>query len=172
MPVTARLRYLRIAPRKVRLMADLIRRKRAEEAQTILNFARKKAGLPLLRLLNQAIANAKDSAQLDPGNLFISKITVDEGPKYKRWRARSRGQAAQIQKKTSHITLILDEIEKGKRKKKVPAKKPVPVKAAAVKEEKKDISPKIEKPKPRPGLEIKKPKAPGGLARIFRRKAI
>ena len=174
MSVTAKLNYLRIAPRKVRLVADLIRGKKVEEAQTILNFTVKKASLPLLKLLNQAIANAKNNFQLDPANLFIAKITVDEGPKYKRWMARARGQASEIQKKTSHITLILDEIVK--KPKKVKKAKP----SRVIKEEKEES--KAEKPlkesklptgqtKFKPEKEIVRPKIEKGIKRIFRRKA-
>ena len=107
--VVAKLRYLRIAPRKVRLVADLIRKKPVNEALVILDFTRKKAALPLKKLLNSAIANAKNNFQLDPSNLYISKITVDEGPKYKRWMPRARGRADLILKRTSHITLVLKE---------------------------------------------------------------
>jgi large subunit ribosomal protein L22 len=107
MPAVAKLRYLRIAPRKVRLVADLIRGKSVNEAETILNFTPKKAALPLLKLLKQAIANAKNLG-LEKEKLFISKILVDEGPKLKRVMPRARGQANIIQKKTSHITLLLD----------------------------------------------------------------
>ena len=113
MIITAKLKYLRIAPRKVRLVADLIRNKMVFQAKTILNFQTKKAAKPLLKLLNSAIVNAKNNFQLEEAQLYISKITIDEGPKLKRWRARARGQAAEIQKKTSHINLVLDEI-KGK----------------------------------------------------------
>lgn len=165
MAVIAKLRYLRIAPRKVRLVADLIRGKSIEKAQTILNFTIKKASLPLIKLLNQAIANAKNNFQLESSNLYISKITVDEGPKYKRWQPRARGQAYEIQKKTSHVTVILEEIKKTKRK----VKK---VKPRAVKKE--EIEEKITKPeksKVRPELEIKKPGAEKGMKRLFRRKA-
>jgi len=112
MAIVAKLNYLRIAPRKARLVADLIRGKSTEEAQTILNFTIKKAALPFLKLLNSAIANAKNNFQLEKSNLYISRITVDEGPKYKRWRARARGRAAEILKRTSHLTLYLDEIVK------------------------------------------------------------
>lgn len=167
MQVIAKLRYLRIAPRKVRQATDLIRGKKAEQAKVILNFTQKRASRPLIKLLSQGIANAKNNFQLDPANLFISKISVDEGPKYKRWRARSRGQAHQIQKKTSHITLVLDEIKKtAKKKKKLAAK------AQVGKEEKKEVAPKVERPKLRPELETKKPKTTKGLARIFRRKVV
>jgi len=130
MEVIAKLRYLRIAPRKVRLVADLIRGKKIEEAQTILNFVRKKAALPLLKLLNQAVANAKNNFRLEEKNLFIEKIFVDEGPRLKRTFPRARGRADTIQKKTSHVTIVLNEIkekpttkEKIKEKEKIKAKK-------------------------------------------------
>ena len=168
MPVISKLKYLRIAPRKVRLVADLIRRKKVKEAQTILDFTTKGATKPLAKLLKTAIADAHHNFQLDSSNLYISKIIVDEGPKYKRWKARSRGIAAPIQKKTSHITLVLSEIaSKGKKAKKVKKiKKPVVVKAAV-------DQPKTEKPKFRPEAEteIPKPKTSRGIKRIFRRKA-
>ena len=107
MEVKAELKYLRIAPRKARLVAESIKRKKTEEAQVILNFAVKKGAMPILKLLNSAIASAKNNFQMDPSNLYISKIVVNEGPKYKRWRARARGSAYPIQKKTSHVTIIV-----------------------------------------------------------------
>jgi len=113
MAITAKLRYLRIAPRKVRLVADLIRGKSVEEAQNILNFTQKKTAEPFSKLLKQAIANAKNNppagGQMEEKNLYISTILVDEGPKLKRVRPRARGQANEIQKKTSHLTLVLEE---------------------------------------------------------------
>jgi len=167
MAVIAKLRYLRIAPRKVRLVADLIRRKKAEEAQNILQFTNKRAAPVLLKLLKTAISNAKNNFRLDEGNLYISKILVDGGPMLKRWRARARGQAYEIQKKTSHVTIILDEIVKEPRKiKKVKKVKKIKKVKKEVKEK-----PPIEKPKFKPELEIKKPKIEKGLRRIFRRKA-
>ncbi|PIW91361.1 MAG: 50S ribosomal protein L22, partial [Candidatus Nealsonbacteria bacterium CG_4_8_14_3_um_filter_37_36] len=104
--VTAKLRYLRITPRKVRQVSDLIRGKTVEEAQTILRYTVKKAAQPLLKLLKSAVASAKNNFQLEELNLYISKILVDEGPKLKRWRARARGRADEIQKKTSHVTIV------------------------------------------------------------------
>lgn len=109
MPIIARLRYLRIAPRKVRLVADLIRGKPVREAETILRFQIKRGAEPVRKLLQSALANAKNNFKISEENLFISKITVDEGPKLKRWRPRARGRASPIQKKTSHITLVLEE---------------------------------------------------------------
>lgn len=167
MTATAKLRHLRIAPRKVRLVADLIRGKLVEEAQIILRFTNKKAAEPLLKLLKSAVSNAKSSFQLEEPNLFISKILVDEGPKYKRWRARARGRADEVQKKTSHITIVLDEITKKQREiKKIKKAKKIP---KIKKKTKKEI--KMEKPKFKPEIEIKKPKSEKGIKRIFRRKA-
>ena len=174
MPITAKLLYLRIAPRKVRIVADLVRRKSVEEAQTILNFTTKKAAPILLKLLKQAVSNAKDGFQLEEKNLYISKILIDEGPKYKRWRPRSRGMAAPIQKKTSHVTIMLDEIvkkpKKAKRIKKADETRP----QSAEKKEVREI-PKVEKPKLKPEREERKPVAETGKSvgwkRIFRRKA-
>ncbi len=122
MSFQATLRYLRIAPRKVRLVADLIRGKSVEQAQTVLKFTIKRAAQPLLKLLNSAAANAKSQESLT-SNLYISKITVDEGPKYKRWMPRARGQAYEIQKKTSHVTIVLSEIKKKQVKKSKKTKK-------------------------------------------------
>ena len=109
--VVAKLRRLRIAPRKVRLVADLIRGKKVDEAINILTFLNKKAAKPVLKLLKSAIANAEHNFKLKKDNLFVSKITVDEGPKFKRWMPRARGRADLILKRTSHITLVLSEKE-------------------------------------------------------------
>jgi large subunit ribosomal protein L22 len=107
--VKANLRYLRIAPRKVRLVADLIRGKSVQDAERILNFTSKRAALPLLKLLKSAVSNAKHNFNLDEKKLYISKITVNEGPKMKKVFPRARGSADIIQKKTSHVSLILKE---------------------------------------------------------------
>ena len=174
MAVIAKLNYLRIAPRKVRLVADLIRGKKVEEARNILNFTIKKANQPLIKLLKSAIANAENNFQLNKENLYISKITVDEGPKLKRWMPRARGSAAEIQKKTSHITIVLDEIEKRpKRLKRAPRpsrKAGVPVAEGDLGIEK--AMPKAEKPKIRkPEIAVPKPKIERAIRKIFRRKA-
>ncbi len=166
MTVTAKLKDLRIAPRKVRLVADLIRGKSVEEAQNILSFAVKKATGPFLKLLKSAIASAKNNFQLEESNLYISKILVDEGRKYKRWRPRARGRADEIQKKTSHITLFLEETSKESRR--LPAgqvvKKPKKVSET-------EKAPKIEKAKFKPEIEAAKPKMEKRMKREFKRKA-
>lgn len=165
MPVIAKLNYLRISSRKVRLVADLIRGKSVGEAQSILSFTVKAPAQPVLKLLNSALSNAKNNFQLEESNLYISKITVDEGPKLKRFRPRARGQAYEIQKKTSHITLILDELVKKRKKTRKTKKKEEIAKPVAEK-----IS-KSEKPQFKPRTETAKPKVERGIKRIFRRKA-
>lgn len=170
MPITAKLQYLRIAPRKVRMVADLIRGKTIEEAQTILNFTVKKTAHPLLKLLKQAIANAKNNFQTEQSNLYISKITVDEGPKLKRWRARARGRAYEIQKKTSHLTLTLST-QASAAKRRVEEGDLSALTAIKGKKLKKIKKAKKEMPKLRAEREALRPKVERGLKRVFRRKA-
>lgn len=107
--VQAHLRYLRMAPRKVRLAADLIRGKSAEKAGTALQFLTKSAAEPLKKLLKSAIANAKHNFNLEKEKLFVKSIRVDKGPILKRSMPRARGMAFPIHKHTSHITIILSE---------------------------------------------------------------
>jgi len=168
MKVKAELKYLRIAPRKTRLIVDLIRRKKIGPAQAILSFAVKKGAEPILKLLNSAIASAKNDFQLDPENLYISKITVDEGPKYKRWRPRSRGMAHGIQKKTSHIKIVLEEVVEGKKVEKETIKENIKEKPASAKSSS-EAKPKFEAKRE---LETPKPKAQNKIKKFFRRKSI
>lgn len=176
MSVMSKLKYLRIAPRKVRLVADLIRRKRVEEAKTILNFTTKKAAKPLLKLLNAAVADAKHNFQLDPLNLYISKITVDEGQKYKRWMPRARGVATEIQKKTSQVIIVLEETIPSKKVKKAKKEKLTIIKekTKTLEEVKKEMGLKEEKDEKKKEEFAKKPPKPKkkwGIKRFFRRKA-
>jgi large subunit ribosomal protein L22 len=122
MEVSAKLSNLRTAPRKVRLVADLVRGKGVFQAQSILSFTVNKSSRSILKLLNSAIASAKHDFHLDESNLFISKITVDEGPKLKRWHPMSRGRAYTILKRTSHIALVLGEINAKKEANQVEAR--------------------------------------------------
>lgn len=170
MAITVKLRNLRIAPRKVRLVADLIRGKGAVEAQTALSFTTKKAARPTLKLLNSAVAAASNNFQLEAASLYISKITVDEGAKYKRWLPRARGQASEIQKKTSHITIVLDEV-KGAPKKVKRVKKVQKIEKAPVPSLQEDKKPKIKTPKPRIEKEMPRPETKKGIRRVFKRKA-
>jgi len=111
MEIKVKLSNLRTAPRKVRLVADLVRGKTVPQAQSILLFTVNKSARSVLKLLNSGVATAKHEYQLDEANLFISKITADEGPKLKRWHPMSRGRAFPILKRTSHIELVLSEIK-------------------------------------------------------------
>ena len=109
MEVKAVTRYVRIAPRKARLVTELIKGKPVEEALTILRFVPKKAARLVDKTLRSAVANAEQNPNIDVDTLYIKRIFVDGGPTMKRWRARAMGRATRIIKRTSHITVILDE---------------------------------------------------------------
>lgn len=109
MEVKAQLRHLRISPRKVRLVAGLVRGMDVAPAVAQLRFMQKAAARPVLKLVESAVANAEHNFKLAESNLFIKTITVDGGPVLKRWRARAFGRAASIRKRSSHIMLVLDE---------------------------------------------------------------
>jgi large subunit ribosomal protein L22 len=110
MEAVARARYIRIAPRKARLVADLIRGKSAEQASHILTFTPKRAARTIQKLLQSAIANAENKGDIDVDTLYVKTIFVDQGPTWKRYRPRAMGRATPIHKKTSHITIVLDEV--------------------------------------------------------------
>lgn len=109
MEVKAFARHIRMSPRKVRLVADLVRGLDVSKAEAQLKFYRKAAARPVLKLVQSAAANATNNFKLNADGLFIKKITVDGGPVLKRWRARAFGRAAGIKKRTSHISVVLDE---------------------------------------------------------------
>lgn len=109
--VKAKLNYLRIAPRKVRLVANLIKGKSVIEAKNNLNFLLKKSAIPILKLLNSAINNAKNRFNMDENNLYIKTCIVNEGYKLKRWKPRAFGRAGLIKKRTSNIEIVLTEKE-------------------------------------------------------------
>ena len=102
-------KYIRMSPQKVRLVVDLIRGKKVEEANNILLYARKYAAGTVAKVLKSAIANAAQNPNIDENTLYIKEIYVDQGPSLKRWRARAQGRAAGIKKRTAHITVVLDE---------------------------------------------------------------
>src|SRR6185437_12293986 len=109
MEVKASLRYSRMAPRKIRLVADTVRGKNVNEAVKILSFLNKKSAPILKKLLQSAIANAEQKKTLDVDNLFVKHISVDQGPTMKRYMPRAQGRASEIKKKTSHVNLVLEE---------------------------------------------------------------
>lgn len=102
----ATLRYLRIAPRKTRLVVNLIRGKNVNEAIGILQFTRRAASEPVRKLVESAIANA-EADNADPDRLYVKSIFVDEGPTLKRYMPRAMGRATRINKRTSHVTCVL-----------------------------------------------------------------
>ncbi len=102
------LRYARIAPRKMRILANMVRGKDVEEALALLNFSNKRGALPLRKLIMSATFNAEQLGH-DTDNLYIKTIYVDQGPMWKWRRPRARGRAFPIRKKTSHVTVILAE---------------------------------------------------------------
>lgn len=108
MQIKVVLKYLRIAPRKVRLVANLIKGLSVIEAENQLKFLAKRPAIPLLKLLKSAVANAGRNFNINKEDLHILRISVDGGPMLKRWLPRAMGRATPIQKKTSHVILILE----------------------------------------------------------------
>ena len=109
MQALAKHRYARISAQKARLVADQIRGQSAEDALNTLSFSTKKAAGLIKQVLNSAIANAENNEGADPDNLYVAKVFVDEGPTMKRLRARAKGRANRIFKRTSHISVLVSE---------------------------------------------------------------
>jgi large subunit ribosomal protein L22 len=105
--VRASARFVRRAPRKVRLVMDHIRGKRVDEARAMLQHTPRAAAVEVAKLLDSAVANAENNFELDPGDLRILRATADEGPTIKRFRPRAMGRATPIHKRTSHMTITL-----------------------------------------------------------------
>jgi len=146
----ASLQHYRQSPRKVRLVANLLKGKKIDRALSELSVLPKRASLVMKKLIDSATANAKENSKIEADNLIVDNITVDKGRILKRFRARARGSASPIRKRTSHITLTLkeavvkvEEVKDDKKApvkteatseaKKAPAKEKAPVKKEAVK---------------------------------------
>src|SRR5699024_9311470 len=104
---------VRIAPRKVRLVIDLIRGKEVGEAIAILRHTQRGSSPVIEKVLNSAVANAEHNYEMEPDNLVISEAFVDEGVTLKRFRPRAQGRASQISKRTSHVTVVVSEKKEG-----------------------------------------------------------
>jgi large subunit ribosomal protein L22 len=102
-------RFVRIAPRKARQVADLIRGKKVDEAFAILRFTPRFAAETMTKVLKSAVANAENNFQLNRNGLIVSEAFVDQGPTMKRFHPRAQGRMAMIHKKTSHITVVVKE---------------------------------------------------------------
>lgn len=107
-------KYIRMSPRKIRRVADLVRGKQVGEALNILHFTRKAASEPLEKTLRSAIANMlnlEGSSKVDPEELYVKEVRIDEGVTLRRFRAASMGRAVRIRKRTSHILIKVAQIE-------------------------------------------------------------
>ena len=109
MEVSATLRHARLSPQKARLVADQLRGLPVERAIEILSFARPKAASTLKKVLESAIANAEHNEGADVDDLHVGTVHVDQGPTFRRYRARARGRAGRITKRTSHITVTVTD---------------------------------------------------------------
>lgn len=142
--IKAELKNYRQSPRKVRLVADLIRGKQVERALVELSHLDKKASLVLKKLVDSAVANAKHNFNIEKDNLFIKEIRVDEGTTMKRWMPGARGRAFPFKRRTCRVFVALDEkgkivVEKGEKTEKKTVKKVVADKTTAKKAVKKTV---------------------------------
>ena len=182
--ITAQLNYLRISPRKVRAVAELLKGLDVDLAEAQLRYLVRKPAKALLKLLNSAASSAKHNLGLDKNYLYIKEIIVNEGMKLKRYKPKGFGLSMPIQRKTSHIKIVLDEISGEKRKKKeaflakFPKIEPSFAKASEGKEKKEKFKTE-QKPKEKAREEIEKVSRKGSFGgiktlgrRLFRRKAI
>ncbi len=148
MEVRAIAKYVRVQPRKVRIVADEVRGKSATHTVAVLRYHPSKSAKALRKVLLSAMANAAENHGLSPEDLNISQIMIDEGPRLKRMRARAMGRGNRIIKKTSHITVVVEDVER---------------KAA--------VKPHGTKAKPRPTFAAPAPKAKKGKAAVGKKAA-
>jgi large subunit ribosomal protein L22 len=111
MDVKASTKYVRISPRKAQIIADMIRGKTVDEALVLLENTSKRAAHFFEKLLKSAVANAAENESGDVNDLYVKKAFVEQGPTLKRWRPRAMGRAVRINKRTSHMHVVLDETE-------------------------------------------------------------
>jgi large subunit ribosomal protein L22 len=109
MEVTASLQKVRVSPNKARLVVDMCRGKKVSEAQALMRFMPNKTAFEVERLLKSVAANAENNYDLDPDDLWIKAIYVDEGPSMRRFKAKARGRVGRIQRRTSKITVIAED---------------------------------------------------------------
>ena len=109
MEATAKATYVRISPRKVQIVLDLIRNQPADKAMAILQYTPKAACEPVMKVLKSAIANAENNNGMNADNLYVAACYANKGPTMKRIQPRAKGSAYRIEKRTSHITIVLDE---------------------------------------------------------------
>jgi large subunit ribosomal protein L22 len=112
MEVVAKAKGIPVSARKARLVVDAVRGKKLDEALAILQFLPQKSAEDVYKVVKSAASNAEQNFDLDPDDLYVKQIFADDGPSYRRFRARARGRVARRLKRSSHITVILDEIER------------------------------------------------------------
>ncbi|MEK7608298.1 MAG: 50S ribosomal protein L22 [Patescibacteria group bacterium] len=161
---SATVRYLRIAPRKVRSIADLIRGLSINEAEAQLIFHSRRPAQPLLKLLRSAVSGAKEK-KLEIEKLFIKEIRVNQGPMLKRYLPRARGSASPIEKKMSHVTIVLEEHAAPKKN------RFTIVVSKKVKTSQPKTGPREKKGEEEEGGPVRPSKTPGFFKRTFSRKA-
>ncbi|MFH1192891.1 MAG: 50S ribosomal protein L22 [Candidatus Jorgensenbacteria bacterium] len=180
---TAKLKYLHSTPRKTRAVADLIRGLSVNEAEAQLALTARRAGFPLRKLLHSAVANAKQTLKKEPAELYVKEIRVDMGPRLKRWTPRARGAVNLIEKKMSHVTLVLGVAaqpsaprfvfpEKSKKKKDVHKHAHAHTHEAQEKEKPASETPHGEEKKKGKEEPWRGGERKGFLGRLFRRKAV
>lgn len=176
MEVKAKLHYLRIAPRKVRLVAGLIKGMPVANALIQLKHLPKRSSVPVEKLLKSAIANAKHNFNLEDANLRVKSLIIDGGPVLKRSSPRAFGRAALIRKRTSHLTLTLDEMVQSTGKSRTALKKKEGPEIREVSlEELGEIEREEAKQSEKEGVQAKeqgKAKESGFVKRMFNRKAV
>lgn len=109
MKAKAEAKYMRVSPRKMKPIADMVRGMDVKEAQAILKFTPRKGAEIFLKVLNSAVANAENNMDMDVENLYIAEIYANQGPVMKRWKAGSMGRANPIKRRTSHVGVVVSE---------------------------------------------------------------
>lgn len=157
MQVKAKLRNLRIAPRKVRLVANLVRGLSVEQAEVQLQYLDKRSATPMLKLIRSAAANAEHNHKLNRNDLFIKSVEVNDGVTLHRWMPRAMGRATPLKKRGSHITLVLDvkEATKLAARKKTTKSEPEAAPAEKTVEKPKKTTTQKTEAKKRPATKVK-----------------
>ncbi len=172
MEIKASLNQLRMSPRKVRLVADLVRKLPVDKAVNQLRFANKLAADPLKKLIESAVANADNLYSISRDNLTVAEVRVDEGQTLKRWMPRAHGRATTIRKRSCHIHVTLNEIHESGATKKKEAKADAPIKLETIAEEAKKSVKKSDSEKSEKNVTKKGESKSGGsfAKKVFNRK--
>ncbi len=168
---TVKLKHLHITPDKARLVANLVKKMSANEAEAQLMVLPKRAAKPILKLLKSGIANMVNNRKADAEKLVIESITVDEGPTFKRFLPRSMGRATPLLKRTSHVTIILKEIDKKKTSKFNTEISRKNKEAKKITKEAKQSKPE-NKEKEMKDVSASAENKPGFVKKVFRRKSV